>query len=256
MDDARMVGYFMEFFAAAFVIFAGITAIDPDFLKVLLWKTPGAADTKASNIKASAKIWAMALFIMAFGPAVGGLAMILFGGKGAFVLLISFVFFIVLAIKYVGKKKAALNIEDTDVYQASSFAGDAKSPLGTYTEDGVYLVTDSMADAGRLAMERNTRWSYWDYAASPLFEDCKPMLDFCGREDMRLEGLPASERGYFIVSPDGAVGMMAANKGEVLNSGGDIDWVYFTPEREYESLPVRQEKLTIRYVGRAGYGNY
>ena len=113
-----MAGLFMIFFGAMFVVFAGILAIDPPFMEVLLWRTPNPLDKK--HPKKHARIWAKGMLIIALGPAIGGAAMYLAGSNGiehgGFVVLLlgSFAFFIYKGCKYISREVPKLNEKERD----------------------------------------------------------------------------------------------------------------------------------------------
>ena len=111
-----MVGILMLFFAALFVVFAGILALDPPFLEVLLWKTPNPLDPK--HPKRHARIWAKGMLIIALGPAVGGAVMYLageneikHGGFTVLLFLVCFAFTIYKGCKYIMREVPKLSEE-------------------------------------------------------------------------------------------------------------------------------------------------
>ncbi|MCR5789639.1 MAG: hypothetical protein K6G83_07095, partial [Lachnospiraceae bacterium] len=110
MDDASMVGILMMFFGAAFYVFAGLAAIDPDIMRIFLARVHGAFNEE--HPKEFSRMWAKGLCILGLGPLIGGLAMYLFGGAGGFVLLVSFVFFTACCIRYISRETKKLKEED------------------------------------------------------------------------------------------------------------------------------------------------
>ncbi|MCR4656558.1 MAG: hypothetical protein K5770_10070 [Lachnospiraceae bacterium] len=118
MSDQAMVGLFMIFFGAMFVVFAGILAIDPPFLEVLLWRSHQPLDKK--HPKQHARIWAKGMLIIALGPAIGGAVMYLAGSNGIehggfTVLFLGCVaFFIYKGCKYITREVSKLNEKEEE----------------------------------------------------------------------------------------------------------------------------------------------
>ncbi|MBQ7259828.1 MAG: hypothetical protein K5770_13160 [Lachnospiraceae bacterium] len=105
MESVEMVGYLMELFAAGLVVAAGLSAISPGFLRdYLFWRARWAFDDK--HPKEYAGMWAKALLLLALGPGIGGLALIIFHNAfGLVIFLGSMVCFIVAGTKYVRKEQ-------------------------------------------------------------------------------------------------------------------------------------------------------
>ncbi|MCR4654969.1 MAG: hypothetical protein K5770_01850 [Lachnospiraceae bacterium] len=282
MEDTQMVGILMMFFGGAFVVFAGLSALSPGFLKkVVFWRAGSIFDD--AHPKEQARAWAKAMLLMALGPFLGGLAMYLLGGVGkggigGIILLASCIFFFVKGGKYAHRETKRLmggdgqkpqpgpqsgpqpGLELECTFCGTLFqAGKKKcpkcgAPAGTANikgtdipfEEGVYLVTASMEMAARIAMARSEQWSRGDYD-KPVWEDADHLLRECKKEDERMRGYSSANQMKYVVSPEGAVGYLGVYGAE-LKGGGDIDWVWYTPKRHINELPTLQSRVNIQYL--------
>ncbi len=102
MDEAKMAGIFFMAFGGLILIFAGLAAISPGIMEILLARAPGAFDR--SHPKEFSRAWAKGLVLIALGPGLGGLVMFLLGGYGVIPFLISLVLFAFLGGRLVSKK--------------------------------------------------------------------------------------------------------------------------------------------------------
>ena len=118
MEDSQMAGIFFMFFGALFVVFAGLSAISPSFLKeVVFWRAGSIFDD--AHPKEQAKIWAKAMLMMALGPFIGGGLLYLLGGMGkggigAVALIVSSIFFFIKGGKYAGRETKRLMGEEDE----------------------------------------------------------------------------------------------------------------------------------------------
>ncbi len=269
MEDIQMIGILMMIFAGTFIIFAGITAIDPAFLRVVLARTQWDYDRDSS--KEHARIWAKGMFIIALGPGIGGAAMYFLGeaglgGLGLVIFLVIFIFFLAEGMKYISRKKEERDKELGEMmgsklicaYCGAEFeAGAERCPYcnavtlnaqtlnsGQQKAGGKYTITRSMVRAAHIAIERNTQWSYWDYSVKPIWEDAKYILKSAEKEDKRLSRTDEGQTRY-IVSPDGAIGYLGETGVSEFDNGGDTDWIWYTPEKVINELPIWQSQMDM-----------
>ena len=73
MDEAKMAGIFFMAFGGLILIFAGLAAVSPGIMEVLLTRAPGAFDK--SHPREFSRAWAKGLVLIALGPGLGGLSM-------------------------------------------------------------------------------------------------------------------------------------------------------------------------------------
>lgn len=102
MDDAKMAGIFFMAFGGLFLIFAGLAAISPGIMEILLARAPGTFDR--SHPKEFSRAWAKGIVLIALGPGLGGLAMFLLGDYGVIPLFICLALFAFLGGWFASKK--------------------------------------------------------------------------------------------------------------------------------------------------------
>ena len=94
----------------------------------------------------------------------------------------------------------------------------------------------TMTEAVGLAVSRNPSgaWSYWDSPDSPDW-DARRLLRFAQKEDRRLRGTDM----LYPVSRAGSVGHIYEDEEE----GRVLEWVFYAPGEDAESLPASPEEL-------------
>lgn len=105
-------------------------------------------------------------------------------------------------------------------------------------ESEAFTWTRTMVDAARVAESQNPsgEWSYWDSPGS-LTETPRRLMRFAQKEDKRLSDM---EGLYYLVSRAGSVGHLYKDEEE---GGFVLEWVFFAPGEDAESLPASPDEL-------------
>ena len=101
---------------------------------------------------------------------------------------------------------------------------------------GTTARAETMTEAVPLAVSRNPSgaWSYWDSPDSPDW-DARRLLRFAQKENKRLRGTDM----LYLVSRAGSVGHIYEDEEE----GRVLEWVFYAPGEDAESLPASPEEL-------------